>query len=160
MPSVPDTLPEAGMRKALDISTFMSVIWSHTALELFISRWSVETHTFIAAWREFAPTVENVVVKFLLLLFRNHGANGIVMSEEEEMTLQLLHATFRVSNKWMYISQVRYFRDGEGHWKGLIAKALLSYWLSQFILPSGLEDGINPYVFPLAISLRGKEALP
>lgn len=28
---------------------------------------------------------------------------------------------------------------------------MLSYWLSWYVLLSGLKDGINPYVCPLAI---------
>lgn len=32
-------------------------------------------------------------------------------------------------------------------------EALLAYWLSWFVLPSGLQDGQNAYVFPLAILL-------
>lgn len=29
-------------------------------LEFLISRWSVESHTFIAVWGEFGPTLEDV----------------------------------------------------------------------------------------------------
>lgn len=36
-------------------------------------------------------------------------------------------------------------------------EALLSYWLSWFVLLSWLEDGLNTYVFPVAILLvKGK----
>lgn len=66
---------------------------------------------------------------FLLPLFTNHGA-GIVLTKEEEKTVQLLNAALRVSNKSTYISWIRYFREGEGRQKGVMVEALQSYWLS------------------------------
>lgn len=33
-------------------------------------------------------------------------------------------------------------------------RAFLSYWLSWYVPPSGLEDGLKPYVFPLAILIE------
>lgn len=38
-------------------------------------------------------------------------------------------------------------------------EALLSYLLSWFVLPSGPEDGLNSYVFLLAILLAKGEKL-
>lgn len=35
----------------------------------------------------------------------------------------------------------------------IVLEAMLAYWLSWYVLPSGHEDGINPYVFPIAIRL-------
>lgn len=32
-------------------------------------------------------------------------------------------------------------------------EALVSYWLSWYVLPTGPEDGISLYVFPLVIRL-------
>lgn len=42
------------------------------------------------------------------------------------------------------------------HWSELTVEAMLAYWLLWFVLPCGLEDGLNANVFPLAIML-GKE---
>lgn len=42
---------------------------------------------------------------------------------------------------------------------GTTMEAMLSYWLSQFVLPIGLEDGINFYVFPMVICLAKGEKL-
>lgn len=39
-------------------------------------------------------------------------------------------------------------------------EGLLTYWLSWFVLPRSLEDGLNSYVFPLAILLAKGENLP
>lgn len=49
MPSVAGTFAETGVRKALDISMPVSLTRSHADLELLISRWSVEIHTFFTA---------------------------------------------------------------------------------------------------------------
>lgn len=36
-----------------------------------------------------------------------------------------------------------------------ILEAFLAYWLSWFIFSSGLEDGLNDFVFPLTLHLAG-----
>lgn len=38
-------------------------------MEFLISRWSIESHTFIVAWGEFCPTLEDAVVLIGLSLF-------------------------------------------------------------------------------------------
>ena len=49
-----------------------------------ISRWSVQTHTFIAAWGEFAPTLEDVYVLFKLSEFGKTDITTFMASQEEE----------------------------------------------------------------------------
>lgn len=71
-----DTLAEAGMRKTLDISISMSGTLSHADLESLISHCSVETHTCIASWGEFTPTLEDVGLMFHLPLFADNSCNG------------------------------------------------------------------------------------
>lgn len=61
---------EAGVRKALDISMSTYVVRSHAYLELLISSWSMETHTFVASGGEFNPMSEDMVVMFSLTLLR------------------------------------------------------------------------------------------
>lgn len=46
MPSVADTLTDAGMRKALGISMFMSMIRGHADLELLLSLECGDTYIF------------------------------------------------------------------------------------------------------------------
>lgn len=67
MPGVADTLPEAGVRKALDILTSVFVIRSHTNLELVISCCSVNTYVHLCLG-EFAPALEGVPVMFSYLV--------------------------------------------------------------------------------------------
>lgn len=38
-------------------------------------------------------------------------------------------------------------------------EALLSYWLSHFVLPIVLEEGINSYVFSMAIRLAKEKKM-
>lgn len=48
--------------------------------------------------------------------------------------------------------------QGAGAESEIVLEAMLSYWLSWYVLPTGRADGINPYVFPLAIWLvRGEK---
>lgn len=53
-----------------------------------------------------------------------------------------------------------YFPEGEGQRNIVTVEAFLSYWKSRYTLPSGLEDDIKAYVFPLAIRLTKGKNLP
>lgn len=64
----------------------------------------METHTFVAPWGEFISKLEDVEGMFLLPLFTDNDTTCILLSEEEERTLQLLNATLGVSNKLTYTS--------------------------------------------------------
>lgn len=107
------------MRKALDFSTSLSIT-RYTDLVLFISCCSLETHTFILACGVVAAIIEDVDVEvmFCLPLFMDHDAMGILLTEEEERTLQLPNATLRVSNKSTYASWIRYYRDSQRRKRG------------------------------------------
>lgn len=90
------------MRKALNILTLLSMT-RYADLGLFTSCYSLETHTFIlACGEEFVATIEDVEVMFRFSLFTDHSAMGIVLTEEEERTLQLPNAALVVANKSMY----------------------------------------------------------
>lgn len=98
MPNMASTLDDTGIRKAL-LSTSLSVTKSYADFKLLISCWSVPTHTFISVWGEFTLTLKDVAVLSRLPLFGDHGAMRIVLTEEEERTLQLLNVALRVTSK-------------------------------------------------------------
>lgn len=43
---------------------------------------------------------------------------------------------------------------------GIMVEALLTYWLSRFVLPSIREDGINSYILLMAIRLATGRSWP
>lgn len=129
LPSVANTIGDAGIRKAVDVSTPLSVTRSHIDLKLLIFWWSIERNTFVTSWRSSA-----------------HTDYGHLLNEGEERTLWLLKAALRVSKK----SWIWYFREREECQKGVMVEALPLYWLSRIVFPSGLEDSINSYVFSIA----------
>lgn len=148
-----DFLAEAIMRKALNISTSMFIIRSHANMEHIISRWT-ETISFITSWASLLLPWRTSQLCFAYqgLLMTTHQA--FFLSKEEEKMVQLWSAA---SNKSTDTFKMRCFLGSEGRGKGVTPQAFLSYWLSKYILPSGPEDGINAYIFPLAIRLpRGK----
>lgn len=59
-------------------------------------------------------------------------------------------------NKSTYTTWVTYFTHGTGARSEIVLEAMLTYWLSWYVLPNGPEDGINLYVFSVAIR-RPKE---
>lgn len=63
------------------------------------------------------------------------------------------------SEKATYASWSQYFDTEKRKDCGLDIEALLAYWISWFLLPSELEDGLKNSVFPLAILLgKGKRS--
>lgn len=50
-----------------------------------------------------------------------------------------------------------YFTERLGTASEVVLEAMLAFWLSWYVLSSGPEDGINSYVFPLAIKLAKGE---
>lgn len=94
-----DYLKDTSVMKALVISTSQFLARNYVDMELLISRWSVETHTFVAASGEFVPTLQDVGVISRMLLLRDHSAMGLVLNEEEERTERLLNVAMRVLSK-------------------------------------------------------------
>lgn len=56
---------------------------------------------------------------------------------------------------------MRWFTEVPGIASKVVLEAMLAFWLSWYVLPRRPEDGINSYVFSLAIRLTkgGKVAL-
>lgn len=92
-----DNIVSAGIGKAMNLSKNLFINRSPMDLEFFISRWSIESHTFVTSWGEFCPTLEDVVVLTGLPLFgeaktiTTPGSFGAVLSEEDEVKLILLN---------------------------------------------------------------------
>lgn len=59
----------AGIGRALNLSKKLPINRSPMDLEFLISRWSTESHTFVTAWGEFCPTLEDVTVLTSLPVF-------------------------------------------------------------------------------------------
>lgn len=107
------TCVDAGIRKALNVSRSLSATKSYTALELLISRLSVETHTSLWLGKRSPNTREHSNdVSFAIV--RGSRCNGHHLTEQEERTLQLLNTALRVLSKSTYISWILCFKDGEG----------------------------------------------
>lgn len=92
-----DSIVSVGIGKALSLSKNLFINKNPMDLEFLISRWSIETHTFVTAWRDICPTIEDVVVLIDLPLFGEvkiiamPGSYGVVLSEGDEVKLILLN---------------------------------------------------------------------
>lgn len=162
-----DAIISAGIGKALNLSKSLVVNRSPLDLEFLISRWSTESHTFVAAWGEFGPTLEDVVVLMGLPVFGEVQAvsiaddSSVSLDVDGEIRLTLLNEALVASKhkgKSTYSTWVGFFTNGPGVASEVRVEAMLSFWLSWYVLPSGPEDGLNAFVFPLAIRLaRGEK---
>lgn len=83
------------------------------------------------------------------------------MDVDGEIRLTLLNEALVASKhkrKSTYNTWVSFFTNGPGVASEVRVEAMLSFWLSWYILPSGPKDGLNAFVFPLAIHLaRGEK---
>lgn len=52
----------AGIKKALNMSKSLVISRCPEDLGLLLSLWSSESHTYIAVWGEFFPTLEDVII--------------------------------------------------------------------------------------------------
>lgn len=48
------------------------------------SRWSVESHTFVAAWGDFRPMLEDVLNLMALPLYEETNAKSVSFKEEAD----------------------------------------------------------------------------
>lgn len=53
-------LRDAGVLHCLELCQEFQVYKDDDALDLLVSRWNPKTCTFVTAWREFTPTLEDV----------------------------------------------------------------------------------------------------
>lgn len=63
---------KVGVKEALNCSRLLPVTRHHKDLKLSSKR-SVESHTLIALWGEFRPTLENFVTQNATTIRRNEG---------------------------------------------------------------------------------------
>lgn len=143
---------KAGIWKALNIAKTVSIQWKHDDLEFFISSWSIDNHTFATTWEEFGPTLEDVVAFTCLPMFwEKTNAIRIILDETGEKKLEAVTIAYsgsKTSNKSTHNSWLSYFETGKRWNSEIKLEAMLSYWLSWYILLSGPKDGLNSYIFP------------
>lgn len=76
-----------------------------------------QSHTSIAASREFGPILEDVFALTMLPLYRDTHAMGVVLSEEDNKKLAYLNEAMLASSasrKATYASWIGYFGLGKG----------------------------------------------
>lgn len=81
------------------------------------------------------------------------GFDNVALDAEGERILGLLGTALSESkykNKSIYTTWLTYFTRGAGEKSKIDFEAMLTYWLSWYVLASDPEDGLNPYVFSLA----------
>lgn len=110
-----------GIGKALNLSKNLSINRSPLDLEFqdgAVSRWSVESHTFVTAWGEFCPSLEDFVVLTGLLVFgeskaiKMYGSSDVTLDVEGEVKLLLLNEALfdsKHKNNSTYTTWVTYF---------------------------------------------------
>lgn len=137
----------------------MSIERNSKDLEFLVLRWSIETHTFVASWGEFGPTLEDVVALMSLPLFGDAQVTHFKFMDKDSkvrhdaLTQFLQKTKYRASKKSTYLTWASYFVDGAGRDNPFQPQAFLAYWLSYFVFPGPPEDGVHSSVFSMAVML-------
>ncbi|XP_059670029.1 uncharacterized protein LOC132315695 [Cornus florida] len=77
-------LKRANILRSLRLCPFLTVQLDQPSLAVLLSRWSCETHTFVASWGEFAPSLEDISVLLHLPVFGAADSDLSMVSEEDQ----------------------------------------------------------------------------
>lgn len=110
-------LDKKGVLRSFQYALVMDVDKSPVDLSFLISRRSSHSHTFVAVWGEFCPSLEDVFMLTELLMFGDYHAVD-PLDDEGERLLEGLHDTMTrpkyALNKGTYLLWLKYFTDGAG----------------------------------------------
>lgn len=62
-----------------------------------------------------------------------------------------------ISNKLTYLSWMNFFLKGQDRNAEFQLTGFFAYWLSYYVFPSPSNDGMNPFLFPMAVLLAQKK---
>lgn len=112
-----------GIKKALNGSRIHLV--TQTLLEFLVLRWSIESHTFVAKWGEFTPTLADLLNGFAFIRWGQWNRSDAGKGWQGQVAAS---GSGNASTKSSYSSWIRYFDKGEGSCSGLI---LNPCWLTS-----------------------------
>lgn len=121
--------------RAITQARKMSVERSSEDFEFLMLRWSIETHTFVASWGEFGPTLEDVVALTSLPLLGDAQVAHFKLTDKDSkvrhdaLTQFLQKTKYGASKKSTYLTWASYFVDGAGKDSPFQLEAFLAYWL-------------------------------
>lgn len=97
---------------------------------VLLTRWSVDTHTFVGASREFSLSLKDVTVMTGLPMFGNVQTVDLLDEDGTSLVKELQASLSRskyATNKATYLSMVKYFFEGIGRKSPHQVDALLAY---------------------------------
>lgn len=95
----------------------------------------------------------------MLIVLPTFGNFHVVdaLDAEGEKLVEELHASMTKSkyssNKGIYLSLLKYFKDGVGITSACHLATFFAYWLQYFVFPSLSEDNLNSFVFLMPVLL-------
>lgn len=105
-----------GWSKTLTCSRFLSLTRHHQDLEIPVLRWNTESHTFVAVWGEFTPTLEDLARQTMLSLFVEANTMGIILEGDDQTKLKYLTfdmAASKALGKLTSATWLRLFDEGD-----------------------------------------------
>ncbi|XP_059656851.1 uncharacterized protein LOC132303569 [Cornus florida] len=77
-------LERSNILNAIRLFSVLTIRRDNLSLRTLISRWSTDSHTFVASWGEFSPTLEDVAVLYRLPILGDNDVNLIDLAPEDQ----------------------------------------------------------------------------
>lgn len=87
VPKTSNKMLSVKIKKAWNCSRILSIVRVYGDLELLVLRWSEESHTFVATWREFVRTLEEVLDIMALSLYGESNVLDLTVAREDKEKL-------------------------------------------------------------------------
>ncbi|KAG5564753.1 hypothetical protein RHGRI_000828 [Rhododendron griersonianum] len=142
--SSPDSVHALRASQALEpirLLAELSIRKNNANVDLMVSWWSKDTHTFVFPWRDGGPTLQDTAVLIRL------STRGPVAFDPSNLSPADARLVDRLSRAYTTAGKCGPLRSRA---KRLGAIGFLVYWLSFFVIPDVPYEGPNRTVFPLA----------
>lgn len=165
-PSMSKKFQDLGKLRAITQARKAAVERDPQDLEFLLSRWNTETHSLVAAWGEFGPTLEDVLVLTSLPIFGDTQVTHFKLTDRENrerheaLTTFLQKTKYGAAKKSTFLTWAAYFVDRPGSKSAYQLKAFLAYWLNYFVFPSPPEDGVPVRFSDGSVACPREEATP
>ncbi|KAG5525346.1 hypothetical protein RHGRI_031876 [Rhododendron griersonianum] len=135
------------------LSVELSIRRNNANVDLMVSRWSKDTHTFVFPWGDGGPTLQDTAVLMRL------STRGSVAFDPSNLSSADARLDLPPPGTEPPVEQAAEFY-GKMYDSDLHLAGFLVYWLSFFVIPDFPYEGPNQTVFPLAVSLARGDFVP
>ncbi|KAG5524063.1 hypothetical protein RHGRI_030905 [Rhododendron griersonianum] len=139
------------------LSTELNISKNNANIDLMVSRWSTDTHTFVFPWGDGGPTLQDTAILMRLSTRGSAAFDPSSLSSADARLVDRLRRAYTEADLPSPRTAPLAGQEAEFYGKlydsDLHLAGFLVYWLSFFVVPDFPYEGLNHNVFPLTVSL-------